>query len=190
VSKTRTFIAVPITPEVSQAASALVKQLQSVTRDVKWVAATNLHWTLQFLGDVEDTRLPAVCERVVTAAGCIESFPLEVRRVGAFPDWNRPRTVWLGAGPGGQEMVKLQESIQSGLEGLGFRPERRRYVPHLTLGRVGRFGDARLLAKTLEAFAEYDAGSMFVDEVVVYASQPTREGSSYHVLGRAELQWC
>ena len=34
----------------------LIRQLQPNAGDVKWVEPHNLHWTLNFLGDVDDTR--------------------------------------------------------------------------------------------------------------------------------------
>ena len=50
----RTFIAVTASPGIRQAALKLVGLLGPVAGDVKWVAPENLHWTLQFLGDLQN----------------------------------------------------------------------------------------------------------------------------------------
>ena len=56
-----------------------------------------------------------------------------------------------------------------------------------TLGRAGRDTPARPLVRELAGLAEYDAGSMLVDEVTVFASKLTPEGPVYDVLARAPL---
>lgn len=184
---TRTFIAVAASPEIRRSASRLADLLRPAAGDVKWVAPENLHWTLQFLGDVDELEIPAVCSAVSTAVAGLESFDLEARGAGAFPSADRPRTLWLGAGPGGKEMVALQKAIERRLKKLGYRGEDRRFVPHLTLGRAGRKGRPQSLADELADLADYDAGTMLVDEVTVYASRLGPEGPTYEVLARAPL---
>ena len=185
--KTRTFIAVAVTDEVRQRALELRRQLEPAAGDVKWVAAENLHWTLQFLGDVDDVELPRVCDGAVDAVRELEPFELSARGAGAFPSNDRPRTLWLGAGAGSEAMIRLQAAIEHWLRKLGYRGEARRYVPHLTLGRAGRNSRPHSLAKELAELADFDAGTMLVDEVTVFGSQLLCEGPEYRVLGRAPL---
>src|SRR3954470_15566060 len=183
----RTFIAVTVSPGIRQAALKLAALLGPAAGDVKWVAPENMHWTLQFLGDVEQLELHAVCSAVSTAALEIDSFDLEARGAGAFPAADRPKTLWIGAGAGGQAMVALHDAIQRKLDRLGYRSEHRRFVPHLTLGRVGRDSTPRPLVRELAGLAEYEAGSMLIDEVTVFASKLTSDGPVYEVLARAPL---
>jgi 2'-5' RNA ligase len=183
----RTFIAVAASPDVRRGAELLVNRLRPSAGDVKWVTAVNLHWTLQFLGVVDEREIPAVCKAVTAAAAMIEPFDLTARGAGAFPTAHRPRTLWLGAGQGGDSMVALQHAIERSLKKLGYRGEDRRYVPHITLGRAGRHGRPPSLATELAALADFDAGSMLVDEVTVFSSTLTREGSEYRVLAHAPL---
>lgn len=187
MAASRTFIAVTASPEVCRAALKLMRQLRPAAGDVKWVAEQNLHWTLQFLGEVDDLQLPEVCDRVIAAVAEIEVFDIEARGAKAFPSADRPRTLWLGAGAGADQMIKLQKKMDHSLRKLGFRGENRRFVPHLTLGRAGRGGRPQSLATELAALADFDAGKMPVDEVTVYSSQLTRDGPIYDVLCHAPL---
>ena len=98
MARTRTFIAVSASPGIRQAAQKLAAVLRPAAGDVKWVAPENLHWTLQFLGDVDELEIPALCSAVSTAVADLESFDVEARGAGAFPAADRPRTLWLGAG--------------------------------------------------------------------------------------------
>jgi 2'-5' RNA ligase len=184
---TRTFIAVSASPEIRRSAQKLADLLRPAAGDVKWVAPENLHWTLQFLGDIDDVEIPTVCSAVSTAVAEIDSFDLEARGAGAFPAADRPRTLWLGAGAGAQAMVALYAAIQKKLKHLGYRGEARRFVPHITLGRAGRKTRPRPLVRELAALAEYDAGSMLVEEVTVYASRLGPTGPTYEPLARAPL---
>jgi 2'-5' RNA ligase len=185
----RTFIAVAASPQVRQAALTLMNRLRRSdnARDVKWVAPDNLHWTLQFLGDVDELDIPEVCQAVSNAALEVEAFELEARGAGAFPSADRPRTLWLGAGQGAKELCALQTAIERRLKKRGYRGEERRFVPHITLGRAGRKGRPQSLADELAALANYEGGHMHVDEVTVYSSQLGRDGPAYEVLARAPL---
>jgi 2'-5' RNA ligase len=84
-------------------------------------------------------------------------------------------------------MVTLHGAIQRKLNKLGYRAEQRRYVPHITLGRAGRNAPPRSLVRELAGLAEFDAGSMLVDEITVFASKLGPEGPTYDVLARAPL---
>jgi len=185
--RTRTFIAVTTSPAVRQAAGRLAELLRPAAGDVKWVAPENLHWTLQFLGEVDDIEIPAVCSAVSSAAAEVDSFDLEARGAGAFPAPDRPRTLWIGAGAGAQAVVAMQAAIERQLKKLGYRAEKRRFVPHLTIGRAGRNARPRSLVRELAGLTEFDAGSMLVDEVTVFASKLGPEGPTYDVLARAPL---
>jgi RNA 2',3'-cyclic 3'-phosphodiesterase len=183
----RTFIAVVASPEIRAAARKIAHLLMPAAYDVRWVADANLHWTLQFLGDVDVLEIPAICNAVSQAVREMPAFELEVRGAGAFPAADRPRTLWLGAGTGAQSMVALQAGIQRQLDLLGYRGESRRYVPHLTLGRAGGKSSPRPLVRELASLADFDAGVMLIDEVTVFSSKLQSDGPVYDVLAHAPL---
>jgi 2'-5' RNA ligase len=85
-------------------------------------------------------------------------------------------------------MIALQAAIERALRKLRFRGETRRFTPHVTLGRAGRHGrPPRELSQQLTAHADFDAGTMLVDEVTVFASDLTPTGSRYSVLAHSPL---
>jgi 2'-5' RNA ligase len=187
MKRTRTFVAVEASAEVRAMAMRWVHRLQATLADVKWVSAENFHWTLQFLGDVDDLVIPEVCQAVAAAAAEHEVFSLSAEGLGVFPNPNRPRTIWIGVGSGEERLVALQGDIERRLGRQGFRGENRRFVPHLTIGRCGRgdFGDD--LSAKLHATAGEASSEMMVEEVIVFASRPARTGSVYEPLSRAPL---
>jgi 2'-5' RNA ligase len=187
MARTRTFIAIETAEALRHRATELARALVGAAPDFKWTPTEKLHWTLQFLGDVDDLEIPSVCRAVAEVAARHASFELQAAGAGAFPSADRPRTLWIGAGEGSKTLAELQQAIEGALKQMGFRGEERRFVPHLTLGRAGRHVNPRSLAPELAACAEFDAGTMIVDEVVVFASRLSREGSTYEALGRAPL---
>lgn len=186
----RTFVALEVPPEVQGSIRRVVTRLQPAAADLKigWTDPDSLHLTLKFLGEVEAREIPTICSRLSELCASLPPFDLEVLGCGAFPDSHRPRTVWVGAGRGSDAVIELQARIESGLAPLGFRPENRRFRPHLTIGRVrsirGRTGP---FAAAVAREAAFTAGTLDVTEVLVYSSELQRGGPEYLVLGRAEL---
>ena len=186
--KTRTFIAIEATDEVHARAIQAIEELRHSAADVKWVAPENLHWTIQFLGDVTNEVMATVCRLTTKIAATHEPFALSARGVGAFPKPERPRTLWMGADTGVEQLCSLQSELEEALCDLGFRPEHRRYVPHLTLGRIGRTSHASpAIAGQLAELADFNGGAMSVDRVTVFGSMLEREGPVYHVLAQCPL---
>lgn len=183
----RTFVAVELTPEIRTRANQLIGALRRVVADVRWSPPENMHLTLKFLGDVEVLEVPRVCDAVKQAVRDATPFNIEIRGAGAFPDSQRPRTVWLGVGEGAEELARIHERLEAALAPLGFREECRRYRPHLTLGRVRDSQPGSSFARALAAHETYAAGAMMVGEVAVVSSELSRSGSKYEVLGHIDF---
>jgi 2'-5' RNA ligase len=189
MAKIRTFIAVGASSQVVGHAKKVIKRLRQVASDVKWVEPHQLHWTLHFLGEINEDELFDVCQAAERATADLSEFTLEAHGVGAFPRAKAPRTLWIGAGEGAEAMEQLYDALDRELKPLGFRGENRRYVPHLTIGRVGRLiaAESAALAATLEELADYEAGIQMIDEVSIVASRLRREGPEYVELGSAQF---
>jgi 2'-5' RNA ligase len=184
----RTFVAVEITAAVRARAAELIQALRASPAEVKWVEPENLHLTLKFLDEVPVGEISRVCEAVAAGANRLRPFELEVHGAGAFPNAGRPRTIWLGSREGSEPMVALHREVEGALGKLGFRKEHRRFQPHLTIGRVRRGGPAVAeLGNLVWRHAEFAAGRLTVQEVVVFSSQLDRAGPIYEALGRAPL---
>ena len=186
----RTFVAVESPESVRSRALDLIERLRCTQAKVKWVSPDQMHWTLSFLGDVPLDETASICRAVERATAQLAAFTFEARGAGAFPTAHRPRTVWVGGGSGNDHMVQLHDAVQIQLAELGFRAERRRFQPHLTLGRVrnSSLKDIAELGKLIDENDDFDCSSMRVSQVCVFSSRLEPAGPIYGVLGRAELQ--
>jgi RNA 2',3'-cyclic 3'-phosphodiesterase len=205
MDKIRTFIAVEMSEAVRRRAARLIDLLRVGGGDVKWVEPENMHLTLQFLGDVPQTDVPAVCQAVERAVAGFPPFEISLLGAGAFPHLGRPSTIWIGVtdavnksgqaprhqsvhGEGAKELSAVQHAIQRALKPLGFPPERRAFHPHLTIGRIRRGGAAPPgLVQCLREQQAFDAGSTAIDQVVVFASYLDRAGPTYQAMSRIAL---
>ncbi len=85
-------------------------------------------------------------------------------------------------------MELLHAALSRHLAALGFRPEARRFTPHLTLGRVRDVSTGLTeLAALLAKHADFSAGFMNVDEVVVFSSRLEKSGAVHERLGAGPL---
>ncbi len=185
----RAFVAVEIPREVQDKAGKLIAALDGTEAKVRWVEPLTLHWTLQFLGDVDLREIPAVCDRVAKAVAPFAPFDIAAHGVGAFPNAEKPRTLWIGMQEGSDQMIALHDAIGSALGEIGYREEARRFRPHLTIGRVrsSPAGNVELAARLAEN-TNFDGGLTTISEVVVLSSELTRKGPVYELLGHGELR--
>ena len=74
----RLFIAVDIDENLRAVIAGLQRDLQSKinlkTGRLKWVDPNLMHLTLKFLGEVEEDKVPGICETVAAAAQSHKSF--------------------------------------------------------------------------------------------------------------------
>ena len=131
----RAFVAVFPPPEVRKALSRAARGLP-VAGQVRFTPPTNVHLTLNFLGDVSQEDLALVAEALEPLRERHEPFEAAISIFGAFPSPRKARILWAGVGEGADRLSALAKDADQSLEPLGFEREGRAYVPHLTLGRA------------------------------------------------------
>lgn len=183
----RTFIAAEVSDQVRDKLDRDIARFKADAPLVNWSRAENLHLTFKFLGDVKETDLEELFDALREAVEPLPAFALEVRGVGAFPNWRHPRIVWGGCGEGEEDAVVLAGAIEDACVVLGYEKERRPFRPHLTLGRVKQPADAMGLAEAVCGLEDKVFGYLDVDAVVVFMSTLRRMGPVYAPMARLEL---
>lgn len=185
----RSFIAIPLSPQVGKQAKTLIRDLRQDRDGIQWVPTDNLHLTLKFLGDVVDREVPQVCRAIRSVCSTTEPFEVELAGTGGFPSIDRPRVLWAGIVAGGEPLIDLVARLEIELAKLGFKPEPRDYRPHLTLGRVrgSSRGASSEAIDRLSRYSQRRLGSLPVDQVRLYASYLDKAGPTYHVMDTIPL---
>jgi 2'-5' RNA ligase len=182
----RLFIAVNLPSEVRQRLAAVQDRLRSAQADVSWVRAENMHATLKFLGETEESRLDRIRPALVEVARGKAPFPIRVSGLGSFGG-RVPRVVWVGIEAGAEPLSGLAKDVEAAMARLGFPREKRGFSAHLTLGRVR---SPRNAAALLAALGQADAGpfgTVVVTQFDLMQSELRPTGSVYTVLDRFPL---
>jgi 2'-5' RNA ligase len=179
----RSFIAVEVPPHIQQAIARQTASLQRMLPKpvVRWVAAQNVHLTLQFLGDVSPANLDLLAQALQSEAASHPSFAVTAGQIGAFPTPRRPRVIWVGL-DAPAALLSLQRGIQTVTARMGYPPEERGFSPHLTIGRVRQNASAaelHMIQSALEGTQVGELGSFSVEAVAVFKSDLQPSGPVY-----------
>ena len=181
----RLFVAVDLSAAVIERLAKLQNTLAGRLEDdvrIKWTDPDKIHLTLKFLGDTEESLLPALCDTLGAAAARTAPFEATSRGLGCFPRPSHPRVIWAGFDAESAEALRaLQQPIDADLEELGIRPESRSYVPHVTLGRV-KSEQKPALNQLFAGVRNTPLGESNITELVLYESTLDHSGATYDVI--------
>jgi len=102
---------------------------------VKWVERENLHLTLTFLGDQKETIIPILSDILNCVARENHRLTLKLSELGAFPDSENPKVIWIGCRGELEQLGRLHSDILSSLKELKIYVDQK-FSAHITLGRV------------------------------------------------------
>jgi RNA 2',3'-cyclic 3'-phosphodiesterase len=152
---------------------------------MKWVRPEGIHLTLKFLGDVPDEREAALGAGLARAAQGTGALPLTLGEFGVFPDFRRPRVVWIGVSSE-PALELLQHRIEQEFAALGFPTEARPFRPHLTLARAARNARPRDFANLETALAAVTFAETALVEAVDLMQSTLQAGGASYTVRRSE----
>lgn len=170
--KRRLFIAIPFPAEVVTALTSLQKGLPGA----RWVPAAQMHLTLRFLGDVDETGIPLLQRSLAMIMH--PPFPLTVTGCGCFPPRGIPRVIWAGVAPS-PPLLEVARLVEEGVIAAGLPAEGRPFSPHITLARLPSAAPGEVW-RYLEEYRGFNLPPFPVSEFILYASQLT-SGGAVHV---------
>ena len=175
----RLFIAIPLPDAAQKALGNVIEYLRDV-RGVRgtFPRATNLHLTVQFLGDVPESKIPILREKLTAAVATIPAAPpLMLEQIGTFPNIKNPRVVWVG-GIASDELKQLSEIVKVACIEAGTPPDDKGFVQHFTVMRVRELFDTKELQTALMRVS-YAPQTVPVHQLVLFKSDLTQQGPIY-----------
>jgi RNA 2',3'-cyclic 3'-phosphodiesterase len=144
----RTFIAIELNEALHVALRSVQEKLKRQTPpgSVKWVGPDGIHLTLKFLGDTPASRIHEIEAALRVACTGLEPFEFSVEGRGCFPNFHRPRVIWVAVREKSTSLTRLQAAVERTVAPLGWPTEARSFSPHLTLGRVNKGADEPMAA--------------------------------------------
>ena len=130
------FVAIELPGEVREALSRLEHELQRRGLEkLRWVRPEGIHLTLKFLGETPKERVPAIQDALAGAVEDAAAHELSLGKLGTFGG-SRPRVLWVDLTGHVDAIRRLQERVESAMNGFGFEREARGWSPHVTLARI------------------------------------------------------
>lgn len=116
-----------------------ISDVQSIVRQnaekgrFKYVG--NFHITLKFLGEIQKDDIREINHVLMDSASQCKAFSLNIDKLGFFKGRGSIHALWLGLGGELDSLIILQNTIEEGLAGKGFKKEEKPYTPHITIAQ-------------------------------------------------------
>lgn len=172
----RLFTGLEVPRLLADQLSLLQGGLQNGGNKARWIDRDDFHVTLRFIGDIDH----AMAREVVLALDAVRRGPLTLRidGLGAFGG-NKPHLVFARIVPNA-ELTELQAQQDRILKRLGLAPERRNFIPHITLARCRGFS-SDAVAHWLAMRGGVMDIPFEVERFVLYSSRDSVGGGPYVV---------
>lgn len=173
--KIRAFLALPLAEAFESWVRPVTEKLKAQYPKVKWVLPNQIHVTLHFFGQVETNEIPTISNCVLPVTSASKPLHLFLKGLGAFPNLERPRVIWVGLEGDVERLEELHKNLEHRFQKAGFPCEGRMFKPHLTFGRIRE-------GKRLVSFRTPELGpteTKQISELILYKSTLTPAGPVY-----------
>ncbi|HEX8257255.1 MAG TPA: RNA 2',3'-cyclic phosphodiesterase [Allosphingosinicella sp.] len=174
----RLFVAIRPPTEIRERLLDLMEGVDGV----RWQDEEQLHLTIRFIGEVDRH----AAEDIAAALANLRHprFDLALDGIGSFDRRGQAATLWAGVAP--QEPLKaLHKKVDQAVQRAGAAPDRRAYMPHITLARLGR--SAGSIRTLLESHGGLSSPRFEVDHFRLYESSLSPKGAVYTIVARYPL---
>ncbi len=185
----RLFVALLLPEDIRDAVQRVQTRLRDIMGDegIRWTKPEQFHFTLKFLGDVEDSQLPSVLEGVEEVAARSAPWDLSIANIGVFPRQRNPQVLWVGAAEGVPVLQQTAQYLNEELAKRDFPAETKPYTPHITLARMKTRDGEESVAKNLplaqaDSDLQTELGVFPARECVLMQSDLRREGAVYTIV--------
>jgi len=171
----RCFIAIDLPADVKKEISKVQNEILKIS-DVKMkiVETENLHLTLRFLGEMDDSQVNQIKE--VLKGLKFKKFEGTLNQIGIFPTPSFIRVIWIGLEP--STLIKeIHSKIDEELSKLKIKKEKQ-FESHITLSRVKFVKDKDALITELKGI-KLPKISFKVEDFVLKKSTLTGQGPIY-----------
>ncbi|WP_406383054.1 RNA 2',3'-cyclic phosphodiesterase [Streptomyces sp. NBC_01618] len=188
MSSLRLFVAVLPPDHALQELRRAVDPLRALpgAGRLRWTGEPGWHFTLAFLGAVDEELLPELRVRLARAAHRTEPFPLRLHSGGRFGG----RVLWVGAAGELDTLRLLAERADAAARRSGVpMEEHRHYSAHLTLARSRTETDLRPYVTALEGFegTPWEVGEVALVRSNLPVTGVAGERPRYEVIGSWSL---
>ena len=178
----RTFLAIEIAERIKEEVMPFAHKLEDACPEFRFIPPENWHLTLHFLGEVEAEKLEMLKSHMPKTLLKTRPFSVFLEGFGVFPNYEKPRILWIGIGGELPPLLALQTALGQLLQELRFEVEKRTFHPHITIARAKKaVTSARTasLKSGLDGLRFQSRGDMRVSSVALFSSDLAPQGARY-----------
>lgn len=168
----RLFVGLSIPADIT----ALLKIMCSGVPGARWVDPSNMHITLRFIGEVEEYGAEEIDGTLSKISA--NKFELALKGLGIFGRGQKTRALWARV-IHSELLNHLHAKVESAVVRSGQSPEKRKFIPHVTLARFSSFVDL----PRLESFAAgnnlFQSDPFDIDHFTLFESTLGKNGPVY-----------
>ena len=181
--KIRTFLTLEIPQTVRKKLSAHAEVISGHEKlqQIRWLPKENYHLTLLFLGNVEYVLISSLQLKLEQNLSHNKAVPFRFSEITPFPFSGTPK-IAAAMLECSEELMQLQHNTAKCVRAFGISLERRRFTPHVTLGRLKSRSRKSLAFQPQQIFLEGVS-----EKVVIFQSELTPKGAVYKSLGEISL---
>lgn len=189
----RIFIAINLPSNIK----SLIKKrylsfLEKKFTAVRLVPAKNLHLTLKFLGAIKLERINLLEATIKKALFDFSPFILEIKNLGGFPNFHRPKVIWLGLIDKKNNLKLINQRLNKLLKKEKFIfSEEDNFKAHITLARFKKKISSREKESLLvfkKELGKNSLGGFRVTNIDLMESQIKNEGPIYYLIKSFNLR--
>lgn len=182
----RCFIAIELSDKVTSLLCEIEERLKKSKANIKWVKPENIHLTLKFLGNIKEENADEISQKMKKACKKYKPFTIEVTGIGIFPNLRAPRVIWAGILEN-NTLQQIQESIDLEMMSLGFEREKRKFKPHLTLGRFRSGTGKEGILEEIKTHEKNSFGTVHAQSISLMKSELHPEGARHTKISEVTL---
>ncbi len=169
----RLFFGLDLPPEVD----SHLELMSTGVPGARWEGRDKFHLTLRYLGEVDGR----VHREVVDAVSGLQSppFDLTLKGIGIFPPRGDPTSLWAGV-TDPEPVSALRRKLEGRLRGVELEPDPRKFIPHVTLARVGDSPVDAVVAYMADHVL-FRSETFHVTQLNLYSSVRSPRGSHYRI---------
>lgn len=179
----RSFLAFELPVDIKRIIMTVSENVRELPLNVRWLNVTNIHLTIVFMGDVQEEQVKPIQDIVKDVCQGYGSFSIGIKGIGLFGSRRNPRVLWIGLDGAIDRMGYFRDDLQKGLTPFGIKEEKRRFRPHLTLGRFRKGARTGThLDDLLSKYHDLTSPECIIEELVLFKSDLKPGGAVYSKL--------
>lgn len=176
----RSFLAFELPREIKEIISQASRDLENSLLDVRRVKVENIHLTMVFLGNVLEGQIRPISEAAEKVCIRYSPFHVSLKGTGIFGSRKSPRVLWIGLEGDIDRMSYFRGALHKRLGPFGIKEEKRRFRPHLTLGRFRKGHEAHCgLDEFLSRHKDLTSPECLLGELALFRSDLNPGGAVY-----------